>query len=85
MTTALAVSAASWAMLMALGPLLQVRAIVRRRSSRGVSIGYFAILLVGFVLWIAYGAAIDKPALVIPNAAAVATAVTTIVVALRYR
>jgi MtN3 and saliva related transmembrane protein len=85
MTTALAVSAASWAVLMALGPLLQVRAIVLRRSSRGVSIAYFAILLVGFVLWIAYGVAIAKPALVIPNAVAVATAVTTIAVALRFR
>ncbi|HEU0303135.1 MAG TPA: SemiSWEET family transporter [Gaiellaceae bacterium] len=85
MTTALAVSAASWAMLMALGPVLQIRAILRRRSSRGVSIGYFAILLVGFVLWIAYGIAIDKPALVVPNVFAVMTALATIAVAVRFR
>jgi MtN3 and saliva related transmembrane protein len=85
MTTVLAVSAATWAVLMALGPLLQVRVIVRRQSSRGVSIAYFAILLVGFVLWIAYGLAIAKPALVIPNVVAVVTALATIAVAVRYR
>jgi len=85
MTTVLAVSAATWAVLMALGPLLQAQMIVKRRSSRGVSIGYFAILLVGFVLWIAYGLAIAKPALVIPNAVAVVTALATIAVAVRYR
>jgi uncharacterized protein with PQ loop repeat len=50
-TTALALAAASWAVLMALGPVLQIRSIVRRRSSQGVSIGYFGILLVGFALW----------------------------------
>lgn len=85
MATTLAVSAASWAVLMALGPVLQIRAILRRKSSRGVSIGYFVILLVGFVLWIAYGVAIAKPALVVPNAVAVVTALATIAVAVRYR
>jgi uncharacterized protein with PQ loop repeat len=85
MTTALAVSAATWAVLMGLGPLLQIRAILRRRSSKGVSIAYFVILLVGFVLWIAYGIAIAEPALVIPNVVAVATALATIGVAIRYR
>ncbi|MGH2946491.1 MAG: SemiSWEET family transporter [Solirubrobacteraceae bacterium] len=53
MTTAFGVLAATWAMLMALSPLLQVREIQRRRSSEGISIGYFCVLLVGFALWVA--------------------------------
>jgi MtN3 and saliva related transmembrane protein len=85
LTTALAAAAATWALLMALGPLLQIRSIVRRRSSRGVSIGYFGILLVGFLLWLAYGLASDTLALVVPNAVAFLTALATVVVALRYR
>ena len=85
LTTALAVAAASWAVLMALGPVLQIRAIVRRRSSRGVSIAYFGVLLVGFVLWAAYGVASETLALVIPNTIAFLAALATVVVALRYR
>ena len=61
-TTALAVSASTWGVAMALSPLLQVRAIVSNRSSRGVSAGYQAVLLVGFALWLAYAAAIGNAA-----------------------
>ena len=85
LTTALAVSAATWAILMAIGPLLQIRAIVRRRSSDGISIGYFLVLLVGFALWVAYGAASGNLALVVPNTVAFLVALGTIVVVLRYR
>jgi MtN3 and saliva related transmembrane protein len=85
LTTALALAAATWAVLMGVGPVLQIRAIVRQRSSRGVSIGYFAILLVGFALWFAYGVASDTLALVVPNAVAFLVALAAVVVALRYR
>ena len=85
LTSALAAAAATWAVLMALGPILQIRSIRRRRSSHGVSVGYFAILLVGFALWVAYGAASSTVALVIPNSVAFVTALATLVVALRYR
>ena len=84
-TTVLAVAAASWAVLMALAPLLQIRAIVARRSSRGVSIGYFVVLLVGFALWVAYGVARNDVALVVPNSLACLTGLATILVALRFR
>ena len=70
---------------MALGPILQIRSIVRRRSSRGVSIAYFGVQLVGFVLWVAYGLASETLALVIPNTIAFLAALATVVVALRYR
>jgi MtN3 and saliva related transmembrane protein len=85
MTTLLAVSAGSWGVLMALSPILQIRRMVQRRSSNDVSVGYFAVLIVGFVLWITYGASIDNLALVIPNSVALVVALTTVVVAFHYR
>jgi hypothetical protein len=41
-TTALGITAASWAVVMAFSPVLQIREIVRRGSSEGMSIGYVA-------------------------------------------
>jgi MtN3 and saliva related transmembrane protein len=84
-STALAVAASSWAVLMGIAPVLQIRRMLRERSSRDVSIAYFAILLVGFLLWIAYGAAAGLPALVIPNTVAVLVGSAVIAVALRLR
>ena len=83
--TVLGAAAASWAILMAISPGLQIRKIIRHRSSREVSIGYFWILVVGFVLWIAYGVVIDNWFLIVPNAVALVVSAATIVVALRYR
>jgi MtN3 and saliva related transmembrane protein len=83
--TVLAVAASSWAVLMGIAPVLQIRRMLRERSSRDVSIAYFAILLVGFLLWIGYGAAARLPALVIPNIVAVLVGTAVITVALRLR
>jgi MtN3 and saliva related transmembrane protein len=85
MESTLALIAASWAIAMALGPVLQIRKIVEHRSSRSVSVGYFVVLLVGFVLWFAYGIAASNLALIVPNAVAAVVIVATIMVALRYR
>jgi len=76
--TGLAVAAAAWGVLMGVSPVLQIRRMVRQRSSRDVSIGYFAILLVGFLLWLSYGVA-----LIVPNAVALLIGASTIAVALR--
>jgi MtN3 and saliva related transmembrane protein len=83
--TILAVSASSWAVLMGIAPVLQIRRMLRQRSSRDVSVAYFTILLVGFALWIAYGAAAGMLALVIPNTVAllIGTAVVTVALLLR--
>jgi MtN3 and saliva related transmembrane protein len=81
----LALIAATWAIAMALGPVLQIRKIVEHKSSRNISIGYFLVLLVGFVLWFAYGIAASNLALIVPNAVATVVIGATIVVALRYR
>ena len=85
MESTLAFSAAVWAIAMALGPVLQVRRIVDERSSRGVSISYFIVLLIGFGLWIAYGVASANLALIVPNVIAAIVMVSTIGVAVRYR
>ena len=83
--TALGIAAASWAVVMALAPILQIREIVRRRSSEGLSVGYLLVLLVGFGLWAAYGLASGSVPLVVPNAVALAVMSVTIGIAIRYR
>jgi MtN3 and saliva related transmembrane protein len=85
MESTLALSAAAWAIAMALGPVLQIRRIVDQQSSRGVSISFFVVLLIGFGLWVAYGIAAKNLALIVPNSVAAIVMVATIVVAIRYR
>lgn len=85
MESTLAFAAAAWAIAMALGPVLQIRRIVDQQSSRGVSIAFFAVLLVGFGLWVAYGIAAANLALVVPNTVAAIVMAATIGVAIRYR
>src|SRR5215470_6491787 len=81
--TGLAVAAATWGVVMGVSPLLQIRRMLRQRSSRDVSIGYFAVLQVGFLLWISYGIAAHNLALIVPNSVALVIGVGTMVVALR--
>jgi uncharacterized protein with PQ loop repeat len=84
-TDLLAAAAATWGVAMAVSPLLQIRAIRAHRSSRGVSIGYQQVLLVGFLLWLSYGIALGNAAIIVPNTVAIVVCVATILVALRYR
>ena len=70
---------------MAVSPALQIRTMLRTRSSRDVSLGYYAVLLVGFGLWIAYGVALENFALIVPNSIALCVCTATIAVALRFR
>ena len=81
--TGLAVAAAGWGVLMGVSPVLQIRRMLRQRSSRDVSIGYFAVLLVGFVLWLGYGIASRNLALIVPNAVALLIGASTIAVAVQ--
>jgi MtN3 and saliva related transmembrane protein len=83
--TVLGATAATWAILMAISPALQIRKILRHSSSREVSIAYFWVLLVGFTLWIAYGIVIDNWFLIVPNAVALTVSAATIAVAYRFR
>jgi uncharacterized protein with PQ loop repeat len=84
-TDILAVLAASWGVLMAISPLLQIRRMVQRRSSSDLSLSYLGVLLVGFTLWMAYGISLGNLALIIPNGVAFGVGVATVVIALRYR
>ena len=84
-SSVLAVTASTWGVMMALAPVLQIRTIVKRRSSADVSLGYLVVLLIGFVLWLFYGISITNYALIIPNSVAITTAIATIVVILRHR
>jgi MtN3 and saliva related transmembrane protein len=83
--TGLAVAAAAWGVLMGISPLLQIRRMLRQRSSRDVSVGYFAILLVGFLLWIGYGIAARNLALIVPNTVALLIGASTVAIAVRLR
>ena len=85
MTDTLAIFAATWGVLMALSPVLQIRRMLVRRSSDDLSISYFAVLLVGFGLWIAYGFALGNAALIVPNFVALVMGLVTVAVALRFR
>jgi len=83
--TILAVAASSAGVFMGLAPVLQIRRMLRERSSAQVSVGYFLILLAGFLLWIAYGISLRNPALIVPNCVALLITATVITVAVRLR
>jgi uncharacterized protein with PQ loop repeat len=85
MTDALGVLAASWGVLMAISPLLQIRRMLHRRSSADVSITYLSVLQVGFALWILYGWALGNLAIMVPNTVALVIGTATIAIAVRYR
>jgi uncharacterized protein with PQ loop repeat len=82
---ALGVAAGLYGVVMALSPALQIRRMLLTKSARDVSLGYFFLLLPGFMLWVAYGVASGDPALFIPNVVSTLVAALLIVVALRLR
>lgn len=83
--TAFAFVASSYGVVMAVSPMLQIRAILRSRDSSSVSAGYQRVLLVGFVLWLSYGIASDNWAIIVPNVVAAIVSLATIVITMRYR
>ena len=85
MTDALAVTAATYGVLMAIAPLLQIRRMLETRSSADVSLGYLWVLEIGFGLWMAYGISLPNLAIVIPNSVAVTVGLATILVARHFR
>ena len=85
MTDVLGPLAASWGVLMALSPLLQIRRMLDRRSSADVSIAYLGVLAIGFTLWIAYGVSLGNLAIIVPNSVAFVIGLVTIAIAVRFR
>ena len=80
-----AVVAATWGVLMALSPILQIRRIVEQGSSEDVSLGYFWVLTFGFSLWLMYGLLDRQWPIIVPNAVALVVSVITMVVTWHFR
>lgn len=85
LTNLLDVAAATWGVILAPASLLQLRRMLRRRSSDDVSIDYLVLLLPSFCLWVSYGIASRDTALAIPDTVAAVIAGLTIAVAVRLR
>jgi uncharacterized protein with PQ loop repeat len=85
MADALGITAATYGILMAISPLLQIRRMYQTRSSADVSLGYLWVIEVGFGLWIAYGLSLPNLAIVVPNSMALTVGLLTILVARRFR
>jgi uncharacterized protein with PQ loop repeat len=81
----LAVIASCWGVLMGIAPVLQIRRMLREHSSQDVSLGYFMVLLAGFLLWITYGIAAGNVALIVPNSVAFLVGTVLVTVAVRLR
>jgi MtN3 and saliva related transmembrane protein len=81
----LRVTATIAGVLMAISPVLQVRRMLRTRSSNDVSLLYLAMLSGGFVAWLAYGWALGDPAILISNTCSLVFMLSTIAVALAFR
>ena len=81
----LAVTAAVWGIAMGLSPILQIRRMLQTRSSRDVSVPYFGVLNVGFLLWFLYGMSSTNLTVALPNVVAFTVGAVTIVVALKLR
>ncbi len=81
----LGVCAGGWGVVMAIAPGLQIRKMLRTRTAADVSLGFFGLLLPGYVLWVAYGFSRGDLALVVPNVVAFCVGVTTMLVARHFR
>jgi uncharacterized protein with PQ loop repeat len=81
----LEIAVSTWGIAMAVSPALQIRQMLQTGHSDDVSVGYFGVLVIGFMLWVAYGISIDSRILWGCNAVATIFGVATIVVALRMR
>ena len=81
----LGIAAGAWGVIMAISPALQIKQMLRTRSSEDVSLGYFAVLLPGFALWVAYGVARGDLAIMIPNVVAVLVGGATLALATYFR
>ena len=81
----LGVCAGGWGVVMAIAPGLQIRKMLRTRTAADVSLGFFGLLLPGFVLWVAYGFSRGDLAIVVPNVVAFCVGVTTMLVARHFQ
>lgn len=81
----LGLCAGAWGVVMAVAPGLQIRKMLRTRTAADVSLGFFGLLLPGYVLWVAYGFSRGDLALIVPNVVAFCVGVSTMLVARHFR
>lgn len=81
----LEIAVSVWGVAMAVSPGLQIRQMLRTGESEDVSIPYFGVLSVGFLLWALYGLSIDSRILTACNSIAFVFGMSTIIVAARLR
>ncbi len=81
----LGIAAGAWGVVMAIAPTLQIRRMLQTRTAEDVSLGFFGLLLPGYVLWVAYGLSRGDLALIVPNAVAFCVSVATVLVARHFR
>lgn len=79
------IAASSWGVGMAASPAMQIRKLLKTQDAEPISIGYFSVLLVGFMLWTAYGIAQDSWVLIVPNVIATAFGIAMIATTLHVR
>lgn len=70
---------------MALAPLLQIRVIIRNRDAGGTSPTWVCILLIGFLLWLAYGLVNRSLPLIITNTVSAGVGFALLVIIVVYR
>lgn len=74
-----------WGVAMAVSPAMQIRQMRQTGTSDDVSLAYFGVLTIGFMLWVAYGVSIDSWVLYGCNSIATVFGAATILYALRLR
>lgn len=85
MLTILAGTAAVFGVLMGASPLLQLRRMRRRKSSRDISIGFFSVVVMGQFTWVMYGIALRNAAVIASNGAGMLVNALVIVTAVTIR
>ncbi|MGO1622322.1 SemiSWEET family sugar transporter [Flaviflexus sp.] len=85
MSTFLTVATTVWGLVMALAPVLQIRLILQTRDSSQVSLSWMFILLIGYILWFAYGIVFDTTPLIIANSVSAIVGLTLVVLVFKYR
>lgn len=81
----LALSATAGGVLGGMAPLAQMRLVLARKSSEGISVGYWAVVVLGISLWLAYGIASRDAALIAANGVALVVGSSMLGVVLWHR
>jgi MtN3 and saliva related transmembrane protein len=62
----------------------QVVKIWKSRSARDISLGMYAILVSGIVLWLVYGVLLDSPPMILANLSTLVLALAILIMKLRF-